>query len=98
MRSPSVASDALRMFDDEIRLCFAPCAAIEVPMTVGYHAQLGLMYGGLGHCTFSRHAAAAFIASLTSSDFGSADKKIHLEHAGAESSCQVSLPKPLHVQ
>ncbi|KAL5494266.1 hypothetical protein EMCRGX_G015563 [Ephydatia muelleri] len=31
---PRVASDALRMFDDEIRLCFAPCAAIEVPIDV----------------------------------------------------------------
>ena len=78
----SVASDALRMFDDEIRLCFALCAAIEFPNDVWYQTQLGLMHGGLGHCTFSRHAAATFIASLTSSDFGSADKKFTFSMQG----------------
>ena len=40
----SVASDALRMFDDEIRLCFAPCAAIEFPNDVWYQTQLRLIY------------------------------------------------------
>ena len=77
---PSLASDALRSSDEEVQRCFALCTAIEVPNGAWCQAQLGLKFGGLGLRSASLHAAAAFIASLSSSGFGSADC-IHLQQA-----------------
>eukprot|EP00731_Ephydatia_muelleri_P022813 Em0015g396a len=89
---PSLASDALRSFDEEVQQCFALCTAIEVPNEAWCQAQLGLKFGGLGLRSLSIHAAAAFMASLSSSGFGSADY-IHLQQAVVAFNSQVSLPK-----
>ena len=56
------------------------CTAIAVDNGAWRQAQLGLKCGGLGLCSVSLHAAAAFIASLASSGYGSADY-IHLQQA-----------------
>ena len=61
---PSVASDALVSFDEDVRQCFVLCSAIEVSDSAWKQAQLGLRFGGLGLCSLSCHAADAFIASL----------------------------------
>ena len=45
---PSLASDALRSFDEEVQRCFALCTTIEVPNGAWCQAQLGLKFGGLG--------------------------------------------------
>ena len=60
-------------------------------------AQLGLKFGGLGLCSVSLHAAAASIASLSSSSFGSADY-IHLQQAVVAFNSQVSLPNAISVK
>eukprot|EP00731_Ephydatia_muelleri_P026462 Em0018g562a len=93
---PSLASDALRSFDEEVQQCFALCTTIEVPNGAWRQAQLGLKFGGLGLCSVSLHAAAAFITSLPSSGFGSADS-IHLQQAVVAFNSQVSLPNAISV-
>ena len=93
---PSLASDALRSFDEEVQQCFALCTAIEVPNGAWCQAQLGLKFGGLGLCSVSLHAAAAFIASLASSGYCSADY-IHLQQAVVAFNSQVSLPNAISV-
>ena len=44
---PSVASDALVSFDEDVRQCFVLCSAIEVSDSAWKQAQLGLRFGGL---------------------------------------------------
>eukprot|EP00731_Ephydatia_muelleri_P011531 Em0006g425a len=63
---------------------------------VNLQAQLGLKFGGLGLRSVSLHAAAAFIASLASSGFGSADY-IHLQQAVVAFNSQVSVPNAISV-
>eukprot|EP00731_Ephydatia_muelleri_P002958 Em0001g2958a len=79
---PSLASDGLRSFDEEVKQCFVMCSAINVTNDAWSQAQLGLKFGGLGLRSLSHHAAAAFIASLSFSGFGKADN-IHLKQAVA---------------
>ena len=93
---PSLASDALRSFDEEVQWCFALCTVIEVPNGAWCQAQLGLKFGGLGLRSVSLHAAAAFIASLASSGYGSADY-IHLQQAVVAFNSQVSVPNAISV-
>ena len=94
---PNLASDALRSFDEGVQQCFALCTAIEVPNGAWHQVQLGLKFGGLGLRAVSLHAAAAaFIASLSSSGFGSADY-IHLQQAVVAFNSQVSLPSAISV-
>ena len=45
---PSLASDALVSFDEDVRQCFVLCSAIEVSDTAWKQAQLSLRFGGLG--------------------------------------------------
>ena len=78
---PSLASDALKYFDEEVKHCFALCSAIEVPNDAWCLAQLRLKFGGLGLHSVSVHTAA-FIMSLFSSGVGNADS-IHLQQAVA---------------
>eukprot|EP00731_Ephydatia_muelleri_P000108 Em0001g108a len=66
---------------------------VEVPNGAWRQAQLGLKFGGVGLCSVSLHAAAAFIASLSSSGFGS----IHLQQAVVAFNSQVSLPNAISV-
>ena len=88
---PSLASDGLRSFDEEVKECFVMCSAINLNVTndAWSQAQLGLKFGGLGLRSLSHHAAAAFIASLSLSGFGKADN-IHLKQAVAMFNTQVS--------
>ncbi|KAL5478022.1 hypothetical protein EMCRGX_G024897 [Ephydatia muelleri] len=67
---PSLASDALVSFDEDVRQCFVLCSAIDVSDTTWKQAQLSLRYGGLGLRSLSCHAAAAYIASLSLSGLG----------------------------
>ena len=93
---PSLASDALRSFDEEVQQCFALCTAIEFPNGAWCQAQLGLKFGGLGLHPVLHHAAAAFIASLSSSSFGSADS-IYLQQAVVAFNSKVSLLNTISV-
>ena len=77
---PSLASDALVSFDEDVRQCFVLCSAIEVSDTAWKQAQLSLRFGGLGLHSLSCHAAAAFIASLPSSGLGQSNNH-HLQQA-----------------
>ena len=43
---PSLASDALVSFDEDVRQCFVLCSAIEVSDTAWKQAQLSLRFGG----------------------------------------------------
>ena len=86
---PSLAIDALRYFDEEVKQCFVMCSAINVTNDAWSQAQLGLKFGGLGLRSLSHHAAAAFIASMSFSYFGKADN-IHLQQAVAMFNTQVS--------
>ena len=79
-----------------MRRSIALCTAIEVPNGAWCQAQLGLKFGGLGLRSVSLHAAAAFMASLSSSGFGSADY-IHLQQAVLAFNSLVSLPNAITV-
>ncbi|KAL5476080.1 hypothetical protein EMCRGX_G025985 [Ephydatia muelleri] len=85
---PSLAPDALSSFDEEVKQCFAMCSAINVTDDAWSQAQLRPKFGGLGLCSVSHHAAAAFIASLSFSGLGCADN-IHLQQAVAVFNTQV---------
>ena len=45
---PSLAGDALSLFDDEVQQCFAEYTAIDTPDPAWQQAQLSLSRGGLG--------------------------------------------------
>ena len=92
---PSLASDGLRSFDEEVKQCFVMCSAINVTNDAWSQAQLGLKFGGLGLRSLSHHAAAAFIVSLSFSGFGKADN-IHLKQAVAMFNTQVSPFNAIH--
>ena len=64
---PSLAVDALSLFDNEVRQCFAECTAVNTPDLVWQQAQLSLSRGGLGLHRVSYHSPAAYIASVVSS-------------------------------
>ena len=77
---PSLASDALVSFDEDVRQCFVFCSAIEVSDTAWKQAQLSLRFGGLGLRSLSCHATAAYIASLSLSGLGQSNNH-HLQQA-----------------
>ena len=77
---PSHCADYLKLFDEEVRLCFTSCIAVDVPDPNWQQAQLSQSFGGLGFRSLALHCSAAFIASLASSGFGSADN-IHMLQA-----------------
>ena len=56
---PSLASDALRSFDEEVKQCFTMCSAINVTNDARSQAQLGPKFGGLGLCSLSHYAVAS---------------------------------------
>eukprot|EP00731_Ephydatia_muelleri_P002494 Em0001g2494a len=64
---PSLAGDALSLFDDEMRQCFAECTAVDTPDFTWQQAQLSLSRGGLGLRHVSYHSPAAYLASAVSS-------------------------------
>ncbi|KAL5500201.1 hypothetical protein EMCRGX_G011720 [Ephydatia muelleri] len=77
---PSLASDALVSFDEDVRQCFVLCSAIEVSDTAWKQAQLSLRFGGLGLCSLSCHGTAAYIASLSLSSLDQSNNH-HLQQA-----------------
>ena len=85
----SLCSDSLKLFDEEVRHCFASCLAVDVPDTQWHQAQLCPKLGGLGLRSLSLHSCAAFISSLAASDLGSPDN-IHLQQAVSHFNTQVS--------
>ena len=68
---PSLAGDALSLFDDEVRQRFAECTAVDTPDPAWYQAQLSLSRGGLGLCHVSYHSPAAYLASAIISGLSS---------------------------
>ena len=78
--TPSLTSDALVSFDEDVRHCFVLCSAIEVSSTAWKQAQLSLRFGGLGLRSLSCHAAAAYIASLFLLGLGQSNNH-HLQQA-----------------
>ena len=76
---PSLVSEALQLFDVEVRQCFAQSIAVEVTDRAWQQAQLNLSHGGLGLRSVSHHSSAAYIASLCASGFGDAQNS-HLSH------------------
>ena len=87
---PSHCADYLKLFDEEVRLCFTSCIAVDVPDPNWKQAQLSQSFGGLGFRSLALHCSAAFIASLASSGFhfGSADN-IHMLQAVTRFNTQV---------
>ena len=85
---PSHCADYLKLFDEEVRLCFTSCIAVDVPDPNWQQAQLSQSFGGLGFRSLALHCSAAFIASLASSGFGSANN-IHMLQAVTRFNTQV---------
>ena len=75
-----LCEDSLKFFDEEVRLCFSSCVAIDVPDPQWQQAQLSPKLGGLGLHSLSLHSCAAFISSLASLEMGNPDN-IHLQQA-----------------
>ncbi|KAL5475886.1 hypothetical protein EMCRGX_G025763 [Ephydatia muelleri] len=74
---PSHCADYLKLFDEEVRLCFTSCIAVDVPDPSWQQAQLSPSLGWLGFRSLALHSSAAFIASFASSGFCSPDN-IHM--------------------
>ena len=45
--TPSHCADYLKLFDEEVRLCFTSCIAVDVPDPNWQQAQLSQRFGGL---------------------------------------------------
>ena len=72
---PSLSSQALSLFDNDIRRVFSECTGVDTSDTAWKQAQLSLSRGGLGLRSLSHHSSAAYISSICSSGFGS--KSVH---------------------
>ena len=70
---PSLVSDPLQLFDNDVRQCFKDCFVWDTSDSTWQQVQLSLRYGGLGLRSLSHHSSAAFIASVCSSGFGDRD-------------------------
>ena len=86
---PSLCADSLKSFDEDIRLCFTSCLAVDVPDSYWQQAQLSPRFGGLGFRSLALHSPAAFISSLASSELCSPDD-IHMHQAVTRFNAQVS--------
>ena len=86
---PSLSIKALELFDIDVRHCFSQCTAVDTSDEAWLQAQLSLSHGGLGLRSLSSHAAAAYIASLCSSDFSSLSS-LHLTSAIGKFNSSVS--------
>ena len=85
---PSHCADYLNFCDEEVRLCFTSCIAVDVPDSSWLQAQLSPSLGGLGFRSLALHSSAAFIASFASSGFCSPDN-IHMLQAVTRFNAQV---------
>ena len=86
---PSLCAESLKSFDEDIRLCFTSCLAVDVPDSHWQQAQLSPGFGGLGFCSLALHSSAAFISSLAFSELCSPDD-IHMLQAVTRFNTQVS--------
>ena len=77
---PSLISDALSVFDADVRRCFTESTAIDTSQSTWQQTQLSLSRGGLGLRQLSKHSMAAYLASLSSSGLGSSSAT-HLQDA-----------------
>ncbi|KAL5497035.1 hypothetical protein EMCRGX_G013429 [Ephydatia muelleri] len=77
---PSISADSLQSFDEEVRICFSSCLAVDIPDVHWQQARLSLSFGGLGFRSLSHHGCTAFIASLSCSGIGRASNR-HLVSA-----------------
>ena len=85
----NLCEDSLKFFDEEVRLCFSSCVAIDVPDTQWQQAQLSPKLGGLGLRSLSLHSCAAFISSVASLEMGNPDNT-HLQQAILRFNARVS--------
>ena len=82
------SADYLNLFDEEVRLCFTSCIAVDVLDPSWQQAQLSPSLDGLGFCSLALHSSVAFIASFASSGFCSPDN-IHMLQAATHFNAQV---------
>eukprot|EP00731_Ephydatia_muelleri_P023127 Em0015g710a len=85
----NLCEDSLKFFDEEVRLCFSSCVAIDVPDPQWQQAQLSPKLGGLGLRSLSLHSCAAFISSVASLEMGNPENT-HLQQAILRFNAQVS--------
>ena len=90
----NLCEDSLKFFDEEVRLCFSSCVAIDVPDPQWQQAQLSPKLGGLRLRSLSLHSCAAFISSVASLEMGNPDNT-HLQQAILRFNARVS-PQGLH--
>ena len=77
---PSLISDALSVFDTDVRRCFTESTAIDTSQSAWQQVKLSQSRGGLGLRQLSKHSMAAYLASLSSSGLGSSSAT-HLQEA-----------------
>ena len=85
----NLCEDSLKFFDEEVRLCFSSCVAIDVPDPQWQQAQLSPKLGGLGLRSLSLHSCAAFISSVASLEMGNPENT-HLQQAILRFNARVS--------
>ncbi|KAL5518040.1 hypothetical protein EMCRGX_G003708 [Ephydatia muelleri] len=61
---PSLVSEGLALFDEEVRRYFSDCVAIDASDSDWLQAQLSLSRGGLGLRRLALHCSAAYLASI----------------------------------
>ena len=61
---PSVVSEGLELFHEEVRRYFSDCVAIDASDSGWLQVQLSLSRGGLGLCRLALHGSAAYLASI----------------------------------
>ena len=61
---PSVVSEGLELFDEEVRRYFSDCAAIDASDSGWLQVQLSLSRGGLRLCRLALNGSAAYLASI----------------------------------
>ena len=93
---PSLVSDALSVFDDNVCRCFTKSTAIDTSQSNWQQAQLYLSRDGLGLCQLSKHSTAAYLASLSSSGLGTLSET-HLQDAISHYKNLVLEPDALNV-
>ena len=66
---PSLVSEGLALFDEEVRRYFSDCVAIDASDSDWLQVQLSLSRGGLGLRRLALHCSAAYLASIIKARF-----------------------------
>ena len=61
---PSLVSEGLALFDEEVRRYFSDCVIIDALDSDWLQVQLSLSRGGLGLCRLALHCSAAYLATI----------------------------------